>query len=107
VTPLELLEIITPGSVFDRAEQILRDKDDTEAVAEMVRLAQDAGLELDPSFNPEDLTNPPGPQTKALWDQYSPVTRFRYNLARTIALQLTASPSAEPSTEPDTPNSPA
>lgn len=82
LTPDELMEIVMasePGGVWEQAEEALRGLGRSDLAEEIIKLQQDAGLELDPAFNPDDRSNPPGPSTAALWAAYEPVTRVRYD----------------------------
>ncbi len=88
MTPLndqELMEIIEgsgPDGAYADAELLLRNADRADLADALVKLQQDAGLEFDPTFDPDDRSNPPGPQTEALWKAYEPVTRERYAAIR-------------------------
>lgn len=77
----ELTDIVIaaePGGIFEHADAALQLVGRTDLATNLMKLQQDAGLEMDPAFNPDDQSNPPGPQTAALWAAYQPVTRARY-----------------------------
>lgn len=76
----ELLSILVsaePDGAFDQAEKALREKSRDDLADALVKLQQDAGLEQDPTFDPNDLANPPGPTTALLWEAYEPLTLER------------------------------
>lgn len=73
----ELLEIIDLDGEYEALYNRLSYERLHTTALEVLHLQQDAGLELDPSFDPDNLSNPPGPSTKALWKAYQPVTKAR------------------------------
>ena len=72
-----LLEIISPHGKVGCAMDALENSAHTLEFDALLKLQQDAGLELDPSFDPADLSSPPGEKTAALWEAYEPVTYRR------------------------------
>jgi hypothetical protein len=84
ISPVELESIMMAaaplehGGCLDEVEAALRAKNQTQLADALLKLQQDAGLEMDPSFNPDDRSNPPGPRAAALWDAYMPLTHERF-----------------------------
>lgn len=78
-----------PDDLLDQVEAALRQSEQTAFADALMKLQQDCGLELDPDFNPDDRSHPPGPRAKVLWDAYEPVTPERFSILLQIASSLT------------------
>lgn len=72
-----ILEAGEPGGLLDQAESALRSAGQEPLADAYLKLQQDAGLELNPEFDPDDRSNAPGPLSAALYAAYEPVTTER------------------------------
>jgi len=69
-----LIAITEQSPLLDSVEQNLRTAGQALQADTLVKLQQDVGLELDPMFDPEEPTTPPGPISASLQAAYQPVT---------------------------------
>src|SRR5688572_28061416 len=67
------------GGCLDEVEMLLRKSGHEKPANDLLKLPQDAGLEMYPSFDPADLSNATGPESAKLYQAYEPVTVERVN----------------------------
>jgi hypothetical protein len=97
----DILIAAEPGGAFDQADRLLRERKRGDLADALIKLQQDAGLEADPTFDPNDRANPSGPITARLWNYYEPLTKSRImRIMNESAAVLNDPPSDVPSLFP-------
>ena len=81
----QLFALAAASPLLDEAEQELRQRGQDKLADNLVKLQQDAGLQLEREMNGYDEGTPaPGPQTAALNAAYQPVTYARLDMLRQV-----------------------
>jgi hypothetical protein len=89
VSETESLSVIAENAPFlEEVETFLRSWQEEVLAEQLCKLVQDAGLELDPDFDPDNPGDTLEPQTAILRAAYEPITAQRLQLLITISTCL-------------------
>lgn len=90
----DLYAIIDPKGEIERFRLQLEASNLPQAATILLKLQQDAGLELNPAFDPQIPFKNSGEKTQKIWEDFQPVTMTRYKAALQMAHKALLPPSS-------------
>ena len=87
-----------PDGSFEKAWLALMNAGHHAEADIILKIQQDAGLELEPFFDPTDQYVPTGERTRAIYSLYEPVTHLRCKTALSAAHKKLNAPTTPPPT---------